>query len=136
MYAKSWKRCVQRTPKKRDSVSTRLKQNMTQTITKHTRVCKRKARIVCGEHFISLNRLMNVVVKVLLKCGIRSSTSFRWYTFPNFRTQISHPLPYGVRTSSKPVARPLCCSNCLVWGCSVGQGDLQVHGVASERSRS
>ena len=30
--------------KKRDLVSTRLKQNMTQTITEHTRVCERKAR--------------------------------------------------------------------------------------------
>ena len=40
--------------KKRESVSKRLKQNMTQTITERTRVCERKARIVC-EDFISLN---------------------------------------------------------------------------------
>ena len=39
----------------RDSVSTRLKQNVTQTITKHTRVCERKAHIVCEERYISLN---------------------------------------------------------------------------------
>ena len=39
-------------------------------------VCERKARIVCGEHFISLNRLMNFVVKVLWICGTRFSTSF------------------------------------------------------------
>ena len=54
------------------------------TITEHTRVCERKVRIACEEHFISLNRLMNLLVKVLLKCNIRFSTSFRWYAFPNF----------------------------------------------------
>ena len=35
-------------------------------------------------HSILLNRLMNLVVKELLKCGIRLSISFRWYAFPNF----------------------------------------------------
>ena len=53
--------------------------------------CERKARIVC-EHFISLNRLMALVVTVLLKCSIRFSISFRWYGFANFCTQISRPL--------------------------------------------
>ena len=41
--------------KKQDSVSTRLKQNMTETITEHNMlVCERQACIVCEEH-ISLN---------------------------------------------------------------------------------
>ena len=30
-----------------------------------------------------------------------NNISFRWYAFPNFCTQISRPLAYGVRTSSK-----------------------------------
>ena len=39
------------------------KQNMTQTITEHARVCERKACIVCKERFVSLsNRLVNLVV--------------------------------------------------------------------------
>ena len=92
----------------RDSVSTLLKQNMTQMITEHTRVCGRKARIVCEENFISLNRLMNSVVKVLC---IQMRHSFLYffslvYAFPNCCTQISRPLAYGVRISPK-VARPL-----------------------------
>ena len=87
--------------KKRDSVSTRLNQNMPQAITEHTWVCERKACIVCEEHFISLNCLMNLVVKVLLKCGIRLSISFHWYTFPKFCMQISRPLAYCVRISWK-----------------------------------
>ena len=41
--------------KKRDLVSTRLKQNKTQMIMEHTRVCEREACIVCEEHFNSLN---------------------------------------------------------------------------------
>ena len=41
---------------------------------------------------------------MLLKCVIRFSISFRWYAFPNFRTQISCPLSYGVRISSKASA--------------------------------
>ena len=32
---------------------------------------------------------MNLVVKVLLKCGNRFPLSFRWHAFPNFCTQIS-----------------------------------------------
>ena len=66
-----------------------------------TRVCERKSRIVGEEHFIWLNRLMNLVVKVLLTSGIRFSISFRWYAYLNFCTQISRPLAYGVRISSK-----------------------------------
>ena len=54
--------------------------------------CERKACIVCKEHFISLNLLMNPVVKVLLKCVICFSISFHQYAFWNFCTQISRPL--------------------------------------------
>ena len=43
-------------------------------------------------------------ILVVLKCGIRFSISFRWYAFPNFRTQISRPLAYSVRISSKASA--------------------------------
>ena len=45
--------------------------------------------------------LMNLLVKVQWKSGIRFSISFRWYAFPNFCTQISRPLAYGVRIFSK-----------------------------------
>ena len=70
----------------------------------------RHASIVKGKphrlrtFYFSLNRLMNPMVDVLLKCVIRFSISFRWYAFPNFCTQISRPLAYGVRTSSKASA--------------------------------
>ena len=84
---------------KKDLVTTHLKQNMTQTITQ-VHVCERKACIVCKEHFVLLDCLMNLVVKVLLKYNIHFSISFRWYTFPNFCMQISHPLAYCI--SSKP----------------------------------
>ena len=47
---------------------------------------------------------MNPAVNVLLKCVIRFSISCRWYAFPNFCTQISRPLAYGVRVSSKASA--------------------------------
>ena len=43
-------------------------------------------------------------VKVLFMCGIRFSISFHWYAFLNFCTQVSHPLAYGVRISSKASA--------------------------------
>ena len=63
---------------------------------------KRKAHILCEQHFsILLNCLM--VVKMLLKCTIRSQY-FHWYTLPNFCTQISRPLAYGVRNFSKASA--------------------------------
>ena len=70
--------------------STHLKQNMTQTITEHTRVCERKACIVCKVHFILLNHFDGAFVSV----------SFRWCAFLNFCTHISRPLGYGVRISS------------------------------------
>ena len=47
---------------------------------------------------------MNLVVKVLLQCVIRFSISFRWHAFPKFCTQISRPLAYGVRISSRASA--------------------------------
>ena len=68
------------------------------------RVCEGKACILCEEYFISLNHLMNLVVKVLLKCSIHSSTSFCCYTFPNCCMQISPALAYGVHISSKASA--------------------------------
>ena len=73
--------------KKRDSVSARLKLHMRLTITEGMQVlCELgiKAPIICEAHFISLNHLMNPVVKVLMKCGICFSISFRWYAFPSF----------------------------------------------------
>ena len=39
-----------------------------------------------------------MVVKVL------SNAPFRWYAFPNFRTQISRPLAYSVHISSEASA--------------------------------
>ena len=57
--------------------------------------------MVCKQHFISLNHLMNPVVQVLLKCAIHFSISFHWYAFLNFCTQISRQLVYGVHVSSK-----------------------------------
>ena len=66
--------------------------------------CEWKACIICKQHVSLLNRLMNLVVKVLLKFIICFSISFRWYTFPNFCTQISCPLAYGVCISSKASA--------------------------------
>ena len=54
---------------------------------------------------------MNTVVKVLLRCVIRFLVPFRWYAFPDFCLQISHPLVYGVRTSSKASAT----ADLLIW---------------------
>ena len=67
---------------------------------RHHKYCDRKVCIVC-ERFVSLNRLMNPLEKVLLKCMICVSISFRWYAFLNFCAQISCPLAYGVRIPSK-----------------------------------
>ena len=50
------------------------------------------------------NILFRWIWKVLLKCVICLSISFRWYALPNFRTQISRPLAYGVCISSKATA--------------------------------
>ena len=67
-------------------------------------------------HFISLNRLMNPVIKALLKCFIRFSISFHWYAFPHFCTQFSRPLAYDVRISSK--ARATADHWCIGWVCT------------------
>ena len=45
---------------------------------KASECCERKARIVCEQRFISLNRLMNPLVKALLECVVRFPVSFRW----------------------------------------------------------
>ena len=63
--------------------------------------CQRKARIVCEQRSISLNRLMNQMVSVLLKYVIRFSISFRWCAFPNFCTQNSRPLAYTYASPQK-----------------------------------
>ena len=49
--------------------------------------CGENARIVCEEHLFPPDRLMNPVVKVLLKCVVIcfSFVSFRWYAYPSFR---------------------------------------------------
>ena len=78
---------------KRDSVSTH-------------EYFERKARIVC-EHFISLNCLINLVLKVLLKCAIRLSTSSRWCAFPFVRKFLVHLCT--VYASPQKLARPLMC---------------------------
>ena len=91
LYTKSWKRTQK---KKRDSVSKRPKQNMTQTITEHTRVCEKKARIVC-EHFISLN----------LKGAFEMRRSFLYFFFAgtHFRIFVRKFLVHF----SQKLARPL-----------------------------
>ena len=61
-----------------------------------------------GRTIFSLNRLTNVVVKVLLTCGIRFSTSFRWYC-THFRILVRKCLVH-MRTVYAPpqkLARPL-----------------------------
>ena len=65
-----------------------LKQNMTQMITEHRRVCEGKRTSFAKNIFISLNCLMNLVVNVLLKCVICFSISSRWYALLSFCTQI------------------------------------------------
>ena len=58
-------------------------------------------RVSFAKNILLLNRLMDSMVKVLLKCGIRFSISFCWYAFPKFCMHISHPLAYSVCTSSR-----------------------------------
>ena len=75
----------------RDSVSARLKQNMTQTITEHTVRVYVKGKRASFEKTV----LFRLIWKVLLKSGIHFSFHFSislWYVFPNFCTQISRPL--------------------------------------------
>ena len=68
---------------------------------------ERKARIICEQHLISLNRLMNPVVKELFKCVIRFPIPFRWYAFLNFCTQVLIHLR-TVCASPQKLARPQC----------------------------
>ena len=44
----------------------------------HASVVEIKAGIVCEQHFISLNRLMNSVVKVLFECVIHLINLIGW----------------------------------------------------------
>ena len=62
---------------------------------------EREARIVYEEHFISLNRLMNLVVKVLLKCGIRFLYLLSLARIYEFLLAIFSSTSCGVRISSK-----------------------------------
>ena len=85
--------------KKRDSVSRHPKQNMTQTITEHTRVCEKKARIVCEEHFISLN----------LNGAFEMRHSFLYWLFfgTHFRIFVRKFLVHLRTASPQKLARPL-----------------------------
>ena len=75
---------------------------------KACKYCERKVCVICEEHVISLNCLMNPIVKVLLKSVIHFSTSLCWYAFSNVYVQISRLLVYRVRISSKAtIAQPL-----------------------------
>ena len=66
--------------------------------------------------YISLNRLMNPVLKVLLKCVIRFPISFGWYAFLNFCTRkflihlvrCTHPLK-SWRDRWVKISRYRCC---------------------------
>ena len=104
LYARSWKRCVRRTQNNGPRFYHVSNYSSGKRSRKVREYCERKARIVCQERFISLNHLMNPVVKVLLKCVIPFSIYFRWYAFRTFCTDISRPLAYGVRISSKASA--------------------------------
>ena len=89
-----------------NSVSTHLRQNMTHTITKRTRVCERKARIVRGEQFISPNRLTNAVVRVLSKRVLCFSISFLWYALPSLYANFSSTCVRVPYASPQKLARP------------------------------
>ena len=64
---------------------------------KHSSIVKGKRASFANN--VWFHWMMNPVVKVLFNCVICFSISFCWYAFPNFRTQISRPLAYGVRIS-------------------------------------
>ena len=81
-----------------DSVSTPLKLHMWKTITEGTQVLWKES----VRHLQTTLYVDFPVVKVLLKCVIRFSISFRW---THFRLRkISRPLAYGVRISWKASA--------------------------------
>ena len=68
---------------------------------RHASIVKGKHALFVNSILFSWNCLMNLVVKVLLKCVIHFFISFPWYAFPNFCTQISRPLAYSAHISSK-----------------------------------
>ena len=87
---------------KQNSVSTRLKLHEVNDRGRHASIVKgKRASFANISVFCSIVWLL---VKVLLECPIRFSTSNRWYAFPNFCTQISRPHAYGVHISSKASA--------------------------------
>ena len=71
---------------------------MTKTITEHTRVCQRKARIVCEEHFISLN------LKGALEMRHSVLYFFSLVRISEYLYVIFRPLAHDVRISSKASA--------------------------------
>ena len=105
LHANSWKRCVQRT-QKNGTRPTRLKLHMRQTIQEDMQVLWKESVHSC-EHVISLNRLMNPVVKVLLT-NTSFVSLFRFVRMSEFWTQISRPLAYGVRISPRASATTAC----------------------------
>ena len=72
----------------------------THEVNKSWKALARKACIICEQPFISLNRFMKPVVKVLLKCIVHFSTSFRWCAFQMFVHKfLIHFHTYGVHIS-------------------------------------
>ena len=58
--------------------------------------------IGCDQHFIQLNCLMNLVIKLLFEmCHSLLEHFFSWYVFLNLFTQLSCPLGYAAFISSK-----------------------------------
>ena len=80
--------------------SKRMRQTITETY----------ASIVMGKRTSFRNNISESTSKVLLKCITRVSTSFHWYAFPNFCTQITRP-PRTVCASHQQLAGPLPCSS-------------------------
>ena len=90
--------------KKLDSVSTRLKQNMTQTITEYTSMWMESAHRLRRTFYFadSFDKLSDKGAFEMRHSFV--SISFRWYAFPNFCTQISR----------RKLAQPLSCSDHFV----------------------
>ena len=87
--------------------STCLKQNMTQS----RNMCEDVIGLGKCTSFAK-NVLFRWIWKVLLKCSIHFSISFHWYAFPNLCTQISLPLAYDLRISSKDSTTAACIQHC------------------------
>ena len=87
--------------------------------------CERNARIVCEQHLSILLRIVYwFMEKVLLK--LEPFVLFYWYTFPNFCTQISRPLAYSVRISSKASANTVIFCSSWIWSLVISS-----HGTTS-----